>query len=437
MDKLICLPKPMLRGMLLVGLICTTVSAVAGSAELGLDHAVAEALQSNPSVAVLSARLQALQKVPPQMASLPDPRLSLNALNLPLDTFSLSQEAMTQIQLGISQDFPAPGKLGLRAEAATQEVAAAEQDIRELKNQLRRQVRDSWWKLFYLDRALEGIAQSNVLLHQIIDIAATRYQVGQGQQQEMILAELELSKLEDKAIQTAAMREYEEARLIALLGRETDSRIQLPRSVALALAPLANEENLLQRALELRPELSAQRQRLEAAQTRIQLAQKDYSPDYRLGAVYGWRSGENPDGSGRADMGSILFSMNLPLYSGSKQDQALDQRRAEWLQQKYQLQDRHNQVRAQLRQAISSYEAARRQTALYEESILPQARQTVDAMLAGYEVGRVDFPSLMRSETALYNYETQYWQALTLAKQAKAQIDAAVGVDIGEENNHE
>jgi cobalt-zinc-cadmium efflux system outer membrane protein len=215
--------------------------------------------------------------------------------------------------------------------------------------------------------------------------------------------------------------------LNALMGREDNIAVRLPQEVDVSLASLLDETLLLQRAFDHRPELKAQRHRMEAAQARVNLAQKDLSPDFRVGAAYGWRDGHNPDGSKRADLGSILFSMNLPLYSDRKQAKAVDQRRAEWMQQKHLLQDVRNQVSSQLRQSISSYDGAKQQRLLYRESIIPQAHQTVDAMLAGYQVGKVGFQGLMQSQAALYNYETQYWHAFISAQQALARIQATVG----------
>ena len=223
------------------------------------------------------------------------------------------------------------------------------------------------------------------------------------------------------------MRENEVARLNVLLDRPAESNIQLPQLVIEELPALMRVIALQQRAESSRPILAAQQGRMNAARSRVDLAKKEYAPDFQLGAVYGLRSGNSPDGSRRADMGSIMFSMNLPLYTGSKQDRAVDQRNAEWMQQKYQLQDQRNQVASQVQQAATDYQRAGERAQLFRQQIIPQASQTVDATLAGYQVGKVDFLSLLRSQTTLYDYETQYWKAFSTANQALARLIAAVG----------
>ncbi len=121
---------------------------------LGVETAVAMALEDNPGLAAIRARAEALALVPVQRQSLPEPRLSVNVLNLPVDSFSFSREGMTQLQLAISQPLPFPGRLALRADIASVEAAMGEKETAESRLSLQRDVRISWWRMFALDRAL-------------------------------------------------------------------------------------------------------------------------------------------------------------------------------------------------------------------------------------------------------------------------------------------
>jgi len=412
--------------LLATALLCSTTS-VRAAEMLTLDDAVKVALSANPGLVALDARAQALAEVPSQVEALPDPSLSVNLLNLPLDSFSFNQEGMTQLQVAFTQALPYPGKLALRAQAASHEASAAGEEVAARRLLLVRDVKTVWWNIFYLDRALEVVVRNQTLLKQFVNVAETRYQVGRGLQQDILLAQLEHSTLRDNAIRIHNSRENEAARLNVLLDYPPGQRVVLPMSVDERLPALMSVMVLQQRAAFLHPDLSAQRERLEAARSRINLAKKDYAPDFKLGAAYGLRSGSNPDGSGRTDFGSVMFSMTLPLYTASKQDRAVDQRNAEWLQQKYWLHDQRNRVALEVHQAMTDYRRAGEQAILFKEEIIPQARQTVDAMLAGYQVGKVDFLNLIRSQTILYDYETQYWNTISAANQALARSVAAVG----------
>jgi cobalt-zinc-cadmium efflux system outer membrane protein len=407
------------------------------TAPLTLGNAVATALADNPGLAKINARARALAEVLPQVGTLPDPTLSLNLLSLPTDTFSLSQEAMTQMQVGISFALPFPGKLNLREQTAGFEARAAEFDVDEMRLVLIRNVRSTWWNLFFLDRALSIVQRNQALLRQFIKIAETKYKTGQGMQSDVLLAQVELSKMLDLGISLKASRQGQAAALNALLDHPAATPVTLPMQANESLPPAPDIEPLRKMALDVRPVLSSQRNALEAARTRVSLAKKDYYPDFKLGAAYGMRSGNNPNGSPRADLSSITFSMNLPIFTGTKQDRALVQRKTEVLKEEYGLEDRVVQVEAEIAQALADYRGSHEQAALFKTGIIPQARQTTAAMFAAYQVNKVDFLNLVRAQVTLYNYETQYWKALTSAWQAWARMEAAVGTAITVANLHD
>ncbi len=396
---------------------------------LTLDSAVTQAVRDNPNLAKMQARWKAMEAIPSQVGTLPDPTVSFNSLNLPTDTFNTTQEAMTQQQVGVSLSIPFPGKLGLKEEAAEFEAEAASNDIDETRLRLIRDVKSTWWVVFYLDRALEIVTSNKELLRQFIEIAQTKYSVGKGLQQDVLLAQLELSQLLDQEIQLVGTRRNEKVRLNALLDRPANRSVRLPKDIDKELPNIISEPELYQLADLSRPLLAKQRNRISAADTRVELAEKNYYPDFGLGAFYGFRGGNNPpsQGGSRTDFLSLRLSMSVPLFIDSKQSKGVEQRTAERLQHTYALQDEWNQVRAQISAALADYERAREQFILFKSGIIPQARQTVASMLAGYQVNKVDFLNLIRSQVMLFNHETKYWRALVEAKQSLAKLIAAVG----------
>jgi len=400
---------------------------------LSMAAAVVEVVEANPDLATISARAEALAALPDQQGTLPDPRLSLKFLNLPTDSFSFSQEAMTQTQLGVSQMLPFPGKLGLRQEAAQAMASAASFGVEELRLKLVRDVKLVWWNLFFLDRALEIVENNQTLMRQFIEVAESKYSVGKGLQQDVLLAQLELSKLFDSQVELEGRRRNEAIRLSTLLDRPATAPIVLPRKVDEGFPSPRDEAQLVARAAEVRPLLAASEQRLEAARLRLALARKDYYPDFSVGMAYGLRQGDNPNGSSRADLVSLMFGMSLPLYTATRQDRAVDQRSAERMEQRYALADARNRIEAAIGRALSDYRRGSEKAELFRNGIIPQARQTVSSMLAGYQVNKVDFLNVVRAQITLYNYETQYWNALSKARQATARLAAAVG----EENVYE
>jgi outer membrane protein, heavy metal efflux system len=397
---------------------------------LTLEESINLTLVGNPGLAEIKARAEAFAAIPSQVGTLPDPILSFNVLNLPTDTFDTSQVGMTQApQFGLSQAIPFPGKLDLREQAAEFEAEAASNDVDEIRLVLVRDVKITWWNLFNLDQSLKIIQQNQELLRQFVDIAQTKYSVGQGLQQDVLLAQLELSKLLDLDLRLQGARRAEEARLNALMNISPDHTVHLPQQVDEKMFRLAGEKHLFNLAEQSRPLLAKQGNRIQAASTRVELAKKDFYPDFNVGALYGFRSGNEINGDSRSDLASIRFSMNLPIFTDTKQRKAVDQRTSELLEQNFRLQDLRLTIQANITDTMADYRRARDQSELFKTGILPQARQTVASMLAGYQVNKVDFLNLVSAQITLYNYEIRYWQVLSEANQALARLVAAVGVE--------
>lgn len=417
-------------------LLLGSFSRAAASAELEpvltLAEARSNALSSNPGLAEMQERYEALTHIAPQVSSLPDPVVSLNAMNLPWDSFDVNQEPMTQMQVGVSQMFPFPGKLSLREDVAVFEADAALHSVAEMRLNLDMTVSLTWWEIYFLDRSLETVIKNKSLMRQFIKIARTKYEVGSGLQQDVLLAQLELSKLLDREIQLKSMRENRVIRLNVLMDQLPDLPMQLPTVMPPFSGTVASESNLYERARLARPLLMQEKAVINASESRLALAEKEYYPDFMVGMAYGKRD-EDTFGRSRKDFLSVMLSINIPLYAGSKQSEAVKQRARELAKNRYSLVDTRNMVMSSISSSVTDYEQAKEQLDLYGNGILPQARQTVESMLVGYQVNEVDFLNLVGSQITLLNYELLYWKAFTEISQSAARIRAAVG----EENIYE
>jgi len=394
--------------------------------ELSLEQAVSIATEDNPGIAEIKARADAMAAIPSQVSTLDDPVVGLNFLNFPVDTLNFGQEAMTQLQFGVSQKIPFPGKLELRGKIADYEAEATRNNIDEIRLLISRDVKSRWWNLFYLDKSLQILTTNQELLRQFVQIAQTKYKVAQGLQQDVLLAQLELSKLLEKEIEINRVKRTEVARINTLMNRSTETPIEISHKARIELPEILPESQLFELARISRPVLASQQSLIKAAQTRYELAKKDRLPDFNIGAYYGIR-GSSDSVSSRTDLMTIRLSMNIPLFADRKQYKKIDQRNSELMSSEYKLQDDKGRVELQITSAVIDYQQARDQVSLFESGIIPLAQQTVASMLAGYQVNKVDFLNLVRAQITSYDYETRYWRALSEANSALAKLVAAVG----------
>ena len=399
---------------------------------LALDDAVEIALSANPHYAAMLAQAQALQEIPPQAGALPDPTIGLNAMNLPVDSFSLDREPMTQLQLTFMQAIPYPGNRRLLVDAAQHEADASFARVEETALTLAARVRTTWWRLFQQDRALQIVEQNQALMRDFIEIAQSKYRVGDGLQQDVLLAQLELSRLLEREMRVTATRARSEAALAQLLDLESGQRITLPQSPENARLPdVPAEGELLQSAVAGHPALAADNALVDAARARLDLSERYTRPNFSVGAGYGYRQGEDPlRGGDRSDFVSVMFNVSVPLYAESKQRRAIEQRNHEISQRRLMVRHTLGTIQSAIAAHRADYEAAREQVSLLETAIIPQAQQTVTSMLAAYQVNEVDFLNVLNSQITLYNSRINYWDALGTAKAALAELAAAAGMEV-------
>lgn len=422
------------RLLILSFLLPFSVNAMASQEDaiahaLTAQAAVLVALEDNPSLATMQQRYEALQEVPSQVGSLPDPMVNLNAMNFPTDSFDRDQEGMTQLQFGFSQVFPFPGKLDLKEEAATFDAIAAGYSVDEMRVRLANSVRTTWWKIHYLERALETLEKNKELLRQFIAVAKTKYETGKGLQQDILLAQLELSKLIDQGITLVALRKHQSIQINTLMDRPASDSVRLADIDPSVMPDILGEQELYELADETRPTLKEKETQVEAARSRLELAKRERYPDFKLGVTYGERTGDNPPfmGGSRADLFSVMLGAKIPLYAGRKQSKAISQKTAELARNHYAFIDQKGVVRAAISSAATDYQKSKDQNELFIRGIIPQAEQTVQSMLAAYQVSEVDFLNLVRSQMTLFNYELLYWKSVSEANQALSRLEAAVG----------
>ena len=399
--------------------------------EMTLDGAVARALAGNPGLAEIKARAEALAAAPSQAGALPDPTVNFGMLNMPTSNFNLRQEDMTMVEMGVSQTIPFPGKRSLREKIAEHEAMASNEAVLEARLRLGSEVKQSWWRLFYYAKTLDLLETSGDFFQQLIHIAQANYKVGKGAQRDVMLAQLELSKLKTEKLDLLVLRTTESAKINTLINRIVELPIYLPNEASFYF-PVLTTADLQNKALRFRPLFAQHGKMLEAAKGSVDLAKQDFYPDFTVGGGYAFRQ-SSPTGQARSDFASVQLSMNVPLYAAQKQSKAVDQRNSELLQEQYAAEDEHHKVIAEIVAKVSEYQQLKEKSVLLEHEIIPQAQQTVNSLMASYQVGQGGFSELLRTELSVLQYQMQYWQTKTNTQAVLAELSAEVGEDI----NHE
>jgi len=390
---------------------------------LRLAEVIAVARAANPMLRAAQLEADAALARVPQVGALPDPSLSFNLRNRPLNGFG-TQERMTLNTIALRQTLPWPGKLGFAEEREAHLAEASGLSARDIEMTLIARVKSVYYEIAYMDRALDIMRETRDLLREFLDVSNTLYAVGEGLQTDVLQAQVSVATMTESITVVQQNRLAQAARLNALLGRGPEwpvSVLELPDPGG-ALPSIAS---LMSRAERDRPALLAARERVRAAESGYRAARRALYPNLTVGADYSQRPQF-------ADMMSFSVGVSIPLFAGSRQlpqrTEALARQAAEEVGQL----DLLNETYARLAEARAASEEARRLHDLYSTSILPQARAAVESSLSAYRVGGVDFSTLVQNELTVNRAEIERVRLTAAYHSAVADIEALLGGNLEE-----
>jgi outer membrane protein TolC len=392
---------------------------------LNLEQLVGEAVENNPEILAAHKKLDVFREKVPQASALEDPMLGLGIVNLPT-SFSFRDEDMTMKEISISQKFPFPGKRPLMREMAEKEADAASKEIENKTNRIIKEVKTAFYDLSHIYRAKEVTHRNKQILENLTKIAETRYATGEGIQQDVLKAHVEISRMVDELIMLDQKRTAVEARLCSILNRSEDCSLGEPEQVFFRRYPVAVEA-LQEEALDSNPTLKALKTMIEAKEKAHGLAKRGHYPDFTVRFAYGQRDDNDSAELDRRDLLTGMVEMNIPIFYNSKQSRKVAEALADIQTIQAEYRAMKNEVLYMVANMASMVQRTGRQLELYQTGIIPQATLQVKSALSAYTVNRIDFMTLLDSQMTAYRYELEYHDALTEYEKNLASLEATVG----------
>ena len=387
-----------------------------------LDDLVREALARNPAVQAAGHQVAARRARVPQARALPDPKLSVGwAGNIAPFAVQTGDPASYR---GVSamQEIPYPGKLKLRGEIAGSEAGAEEADAEAVRRRVTSEVKAAYYEYFFAQKAAEITLQNKALLEKLAKIAEVRYQVGKGLQTDVLRAQTEISLLDQRLTLLDAQKKVAQARLNALLFRDPEAPLGPaagfePSKLGFSLAALS------QMARQSDPGLARGQRQIERSQYALALARKDAYPDLDVGYMYQQRPM-------LPDMHGFTFTLSIPVFYKSKQKQAIREAGEEQAAAERDRDSRQADLSFELKQQYLAAKASEELMRLYSEAIVPQSSLALESAMAAYQVGNLDFLSLMGNFTTVLDYQVGYYRELANYQIALARMEPMVGTEL-------
>jgi len=381
---------------------------------LGLEEAVALSLSANdPSVTRFYELAGAEQEPAVAAGQLADPQIQFRAANVPTDNFRLDREPMTQLQVGVRQSFPRGDTLRLqrRRHQTQSEGAEAQADLENIQRTF--ETRVTWLEIYYLRGAQRAIVDSQDAVQELVEIATSVFSTGRSASQDVLRAELELSALEERAIDLEGREALMRADLERLIGEQAAAR---PLVVALPDLPPLPPRGVIREHLQAHPSVTMLDASVAVGSIDVGIAEEAYRPAWAIEAMYGNRADE------RSDFASIGVVMDVPLFTGQRQDRrraaALHARESARLTRSAHLRD----LEQDLNRTFAAWQRDTNRAALYEREVVPRAIATSEAVLTAYRNDVSDFPELIRARLAELDAELALLRLNIDARQAKARL---------------
>lgn len=408
---------PLTGFRLLVLLLACSAPAIAQEAPLSLPEAERIAVERDAGRQQLEQEAAAARDDARASSALPDPEVRLGAVNLPVDSFALDEQAMTQLLVGIRQVFPPGDTLELLEARGNQLAIGSERQAENRVRQIRLAVRRLW-----LER--QAAAQSEQLVREVsaevtplLAARESRYSTGGGQQADYLAAKLKLDRLKDRELMFRERRLALTEALAGFLG-EAAYRNSIPARLA---APRSRGELL--DALETHPLLQAQDAQVAVRETGVELAQEKFSPRWALDVSYGDRRGVDALGVERPDFASAMISMSIPIFNRDQKRREVSAAESRKRAANWQRIDLQRRLQSQLTETLSSHSEVNRQLELQEEELLPIARQAVDSTSRAYANDLVPLDQLAETYLDLLALELRRLDLIKRRGVLQAELD--------------
>lgn len=383
-------------------------------------------MKDNPDLKAARYKTDAAAASVGYRKSLDPPQVNVEFYKSPVSAFPNLFKDQMEYDYSIQQLFPFPGKLSAMAGVEKNRAGMFGSERAALELDAVRDLKMYFWDLYVVYRKLEVNAETQEVVKTFVATAQKQYEVGLGRQADILRAQTELSTLVNDEIVLRQEIRSAEAMINALRNRPVDAPIEAPAEIEppadtltfAQLAPLAESS---------RPELLSAQYGMAMQKSERAAALREFYPDFMVRGMYK-QMVDSPDDW------SLMLGLTLPVapWSYGKYASAARHAEAGENEAREQYAARKNMVLAQVQDALVNVRSGRERVGLYRNTIIPQAVQTLQAVLAGYQTGRQDFLSLIDAERMLLGAKKDYHIAVTNLLDGRAQLERAVGLTMSE-----
>ncbi|SPF43028.1 Outer membrane efflux protein [Syntrophobacter sp. SbD1] len=390
--------------------------------EITLEELIKAAAENNPEIKSSAQAAAASKARIPAAGTLPDPTVKFETMGNLIPPTLMKGDPSSARTYGIEQEIPFPGKLGLRENIASVEAESQRHNLELVNFKVISELKQAFFDLYLVNKTIDVLFKNKELLDNFENIAESRYKVGQTSQQDVLKAQVEISKVLDRLLSQGEKKRIAEAKINSLLYRPAETPVGRPAEFKKAELAYSLED-LTQLAQSNSPALKVSESEVSRKGQEVELARKEFYPDFAAGFTFFERE-ENPN------MYGLMVSAKLPLYFWRKQQPELDAAKLNLSSATNTRESTLSTLRYQVREAYTTAATSEKLANLYVSAIVPQSNLALNSAVANYQVGKIDFLQLIDASVSLLEYQLKYYEAMAQFHKALAQLEPLVGVEL-------
>jgi cobalt-zinc-cadmium efflux system outer membrane protein len=383
-----------------------------------------EALRNNPEVQAAQKKYEAARQRPQQATALPETMVSLgySSTGNPRPFAGIGVDPVANAGIMVTQELPYPGKRGLRGAVADREAQAEFEQYQATQLSVLARMKSAWQRLTTANTTLSILERNRDLLREMLRVTEARYATGGTAQAELFRAQTQISALELRMERTRQETHARQAELNSLTGRPMQTPLGRPEPLA---SPdlTATPDDLLQAARQNAPMLRRNRKMIERGELAVNLARKDFLPDYALSGGY-YNMGS------MSDMYQVRVDLKLPLFSRGRIRAGIAEQVATLAASRHEYEAAEQTTAYRIQEDLLMAQTSRKLLRMYQDTVIPQARLTFESSLPSYQTGRLEFATLLSSVMAVLEYEMSYQEELQSYHLALIRLEEMTGVEL-------
>ncbi|MCF8780150.1 TolC family protein [Vibrio sp. IRLE0018] len=422
-------------------LVATPVMAQSSTATTGqllsqsdpLTLLIEQALANDASRKQIFAQSQAMRERGVAASTLMDPKLKVGFGGLPVDSFKFDEDPMTNISVGLMQQFERGSTLELQSKKASQQADGMALQVAAREREVANGITQLWLELGYQQQAERVLLENQRLMRELESFISTNYSIGKSEAQDLLNAQLQVSQLEEKLQANQQMQHRILSQMSEWLGSEwLYQQRDLKASNQLnwdTLEHLLSASSTTQHfaLLAQHPMVQMANANIAVSQTQVELAEQSYTPQFGVEVMYAYRQANNMKGEPASDLVSAYLTMDIPLFTGNRQDRA----HAAAQYQVGAAQSQKDLLLAQMNAKVNALLVDRsnleQRLERYQNTLLEQAKARTKAVERGYQNSTAQFNDVIAATRDELAVELESQRLLTDLNQVNSNLAMLLG----------